>query len=337
MRRNLLRPLLLAAVAGAAVSAAPVPHYAIAKRIAGPDGGWDYARIDPGSRQLFVSHGDQVTAVDLAHGDKVRSFGTIAKAHAVVPIDGKPLLLVTSAHDDSVRYFDKSSGKQLASIAVGSDPDGAFYDAARGQMVVMNAEAGTVSVIDVAERKVLRTITLKPGLEFGQLGPEDTLFVNNEDENEVETANLATGVVGPTIAMPGCEGPTGLGYDARTGMLISACANGKAVVIDAKAHKMVGLLDIGQGPDAVIMDSARRYAFIPCGRDGTLSMVTLDAAGGPKVTGTVKTEIGARTGALDPSTGTLYLPTARFRPAPAGGGKPSAIPGSFHILVLTRH
>jgi hypothetical protein len=52
------------------------------------------------------------------------------------------------------------------------------------------------------------------------------------------------------------------------------------------------------------------------------------------VTERVPTEIGARTGALDPATGMIYLPTARFGPPPAGGGRPPALPGSFHILVV---
>jgi hypothetical protein len=50
----------------------------------------------------------------------------------------------------------------------------------------------------------------------------------------------------------------------------------------------------------------------------------------------VHTEIGARTGAVDPATGIVYLPTARFGPPPAGGGRPPALPGSFHVLIVAR-
>ena len=75
-------------------------------------------------------------------------------------------------------------------------------------------------------------------------------------------------------------------------------------------------------------------AFIPCGRDGTLILIGLD--GGAHVTGRVTTEAGARTGALDPDSGKVYLPTADLAPA-AAGGRPQPKPGTFHILVVAPH
>jgi YVTN family beta-propeller protein len=321
--------LMLALTAAVVVAAAPAPSYVAGRQIAGPDGGWDYAKVDPATRKLYVAHGDVVTEVDLANGDAVRSFGALAKAHAVVPLPDA-MLLVTSGRDNSVRLFDTRTGQETAKIAVGNDPDAAFYDPATRHAVVMNAKGGTVSVIDIATRTIVRTITLKPGLEYGG----GTLFVNNEDANEIETANLMTGKVGPAIALTGCQGPTGLAFDDKTNRLISACANGKAAVIDAKAHRLVKLLVIGSGPDAAIVDANRRLAFIPCGKDGVLDVIALDAPGGAKLVATVKTEPGARTGALDPRDGSLYLPTARFSPPATAGGRPPAIPGSFHILAV---
>ena len=50
---------------------------------------------------------------------------------------------------------------------------------------------------------------------------------------------------------------------------------------------------------------------------------------------TIPTEKGARTGALDPKTGALYLPTARFAPAAEPGKKrPNMLPGTFHVLKI---
>ena len=328
--------LLLMLAAGSAIAAAPAPRYAIDHAIAGPDGGWDYVQVDPETHRVYVAHGDVVTEIDPLHGDAVRSFGAIMKADAVVPIPGGTTLLVTSGRDDSVRLFDLRDGTERAKIAVGSDPDAAIYDAVRQRAVVMNAKAGTVSLIDVTTAKVTGTIVLKPGLEFGVLGANDTLYVNNEDENEIETANLATAKTGRAIALPGCTGPTGLGFDAKTGYLLSACANGKAALVDTKTGNLVKLIPIGLGPDAVIMDTARRLAFIPCGKDGVLSVITLDAGEGAPVARTIKTEIGARTGALDPSSGTLYLPTARFAAPAIAGGRPAPVTGSFHIVVIKR-
>jgi DNA-binding beta-propeller fold protein YncE len=310
------------------------PTYAVSGSIAGPDGGWDYASVDPANHNVYVSHGDVVTIADPVAGT-TRSIGVIAKAHASVPIPSLNVLLVTSGKDDSVRLFDPATGTEKAKIAVGTDPDAAFYDATGHRAVVMNAKAGTISVIDVAAAKVSRTITLKAGLEFGVLGPNAILFVNNEDANEIEIANLDTGKAGGAIALTGCTSPSGLAYDAKTGLLVSACANGKAAIVDAAKRKLVKLLDIGMGPDAVILNAQRRIAFIPCGKDGVLSEIALDAKGGPAVVGRITTEVGARTGAVDPATGAIYLPTAKFAAPVAPATRGAAVAGSFHILIVT--
>jgi len=301
----------------------------------GTDGGWDYASVDAASGRLYVARSSEVGVFDLAQRKALAPIGKIAHGHAVVPLPGTSTLMVTSGADDTVRFLDTATGRQTGSVSVGKDPDGAFYSPTLGLGVVMNAKDGTVSEVDPKTMKVKRTIVLKPGLEYPQQGPGTSLFVNNEDENEIETADLATGERGAVIALPGCDAPSGLAYDRTSGMLISACDNGKAAVVDARTRKFVKLLDIGQGPDAVILDSARRKAYIPCGRDGTLSIIALSGKGAPRVIESRKTEIGARTGALDPRTGTLYLPTSGFG-AMGENGRPMRLPGTFHILVLPK-
>ncbi|GAA0335153.1 hypothetical protein GCM10009087_51880 [Sphingomonas oligophenolica] len=336
MSTLMTRFLLLAAAAAiiaAAPPPAPAPAYKVTGSIAVPDGGWDYAKVDPVAGRLYVARTDSVTVIDLK-SRAVSSIGKIVRGHAVVPIAGTGLLLVSSGRDDSVRILDTATGAEKAKVAVGSDPDGAFYDGKSKRAFVMNAKAGSVSIVDPAAGTVVGTITLKPGLEFA-VGAGSTLYVNNEDSNEIETADMVTGKPGPAIALTGCTGPTGLGYDKQRNRLISACANGKAAVVDL-ATRQVSLLAIGYGPDAVIIDRPRGVALIPCGKDGTLSVIDIAGPGAASVIATVPTEAGARTGAVDRRDGTLYLPTARFAPPATQGGKPTMIPGSAHILVVSR-
>ena len=334
MLSTLMPRVLLLASATAIVAAAPVPtpSYKVVRSIAVPDGGWDYARVDTEAGRLYVARTDSVTVVNLKD-DAVSSIGTIVHGHAVVPIAGTKLLLVSSGRDDSVRILDTATGTEKAKIAVGSDPDAALYDGITKHAFVMNAKAGTVSIIDPVAATVVGTITLKPGLEFA-VGSGSTLYVNNEDENEIETADMVTGKAGASIPLTGCTGPTGLGYDKQRNRLISACANGKAAVVDL-ATKTVSLLSIGLGPDAVIVDRPRGVALIPCGKDGTLSVIDIASPGAATVIATVSTEPGARTGAVDRRDGMVYLPSARFAPAATAGARPTMIPGSAHILVVS--
>ncbi|MEG3178684.1 YncE family protein [Sphingomonas sp. RB3P16] len=323
--------LLAAAALPLVASAAPTPAYRLTESIAGPDGGWDYARVDDAGQRLYVARGDAVTVVNLAT-KAVSSIEALQRGHAVVPLPGGKLL-VTSGNDGTVRLVDLANGRESASIAVGKKPDAAILDATAKHAYVMNAGSGTISVINLATAKVVKTIAVKPALEYAAFSTNDMLFVNDEDANEIETIDVVRGAMGKPIPLPGCEGPTGLGYDARHDRLIAACANGKAAIVDVTAQRLTALVAIGAGPDAVVIDAKRGLAFIPCGANGVLEILSIGGMTVERVA-TVKTEIGARTGALDSKTGTIYLPTAKFGPPVVGTKRQPMIPGSFHILSV---
>lgn len=321
-----MRRLLATAAIIVLTGAAPSAAYHVDGSWAGSgDGGWDYASVDSTQHVVYVAHGAAITKFNLTDGTS-RTIGQVVHAHAVVPLPQSNLLLVTSGADGSARLIDRATGMEEARFAVGKNPDAAIIDPATGHVLVMNADSGSVSEIDVAAKKLIRTIQVKAALEYAAIGPKRTLFINDEEANEIETLDLTSGRVGAPIALSGCEGPTGLGYDVRTNQLIAACANGKAAVVDASTRCLKTLVDIGRGADAVMVDAARRLTFIPCGRDGVLDVLSLD--GGVKLLSTVKTEAGARTGALDPDTGNVYLPTARSSPPPAPGKRGAIEAGS---------
>ena len=307
-------------------------QYSAGNAIAVPgDGAWDYASVDSAAHRLYVAHGNEVAAIDLASGKAASSLGPVAKAHAVVPL-GSGELAVTSGDDATVRFFDANDNRQIATLTVGKKPDAAVVDPKTGHLLAINAVSGTISEIDPRAHRVLRTITAVPGLEFAAISGR-TLFVNNEDRNEIEVVDLDKGMAGAPIKLPGCEEPSGLGLDAAHGRLISACANGVAAVTDVASRRLGQLVPIGHGPDAVILDAARSLAFVPAGKDGVLDVLDLSDPKSVTHKVAIRTEAGARTGALDPSTGAIYLPTARLAPA-AAGERPRAAPGTFHVLVV---
>ena len=130
--------------------------------------------------------------------------------------------------------------------------------------------------------------------------------------------------------LAGCDGPTGIAYAPEARRLVSACANGLAIVSATNGRKIAELA-IGPHPDGAVYDARRHVALVPSGGDGTLSVIRL--AGSPAVLGRIATAKGARTIALDPSTGRLYVPSAEFLPA-NGSERPKMVPGSFRLLVL---
>ena len=158
------------------------------------------------------------------------------------------------------------------------------------------------------------------------------MFVNLSDKGQIAEVDIANQSVMRTQPLEGCQHPTGLAY-VSPGVLISACANGVAKLTRATDLQPLGQIAIGPRPDGAFADEARHRAYIPSGGDGTLAVI--DTSGPlPRKVATVQTEIGARTGTVDPATGVVYLVGAKFGPPPAGGGRPTIVPGSVELLVI---
>jgi DNA-binding beta-propeller fold protein YncE len=335
MKRTILTLTALAATSTlGALAAHAAPSYAVTDRIKAPDGGWDYVSFDPVHRRLYVSRTGGVLALNVDTKSLTPHLTDAQRTHEPLPLNGGAMLLVTDSGTNSAHLVDAMTGAVLAEIPTGQKPDSATFDAGTGLAAAMNGKSGDATLIDPMARKAVGSITIGGALEAATSDGAGKVFVNIEDQGQIAVLDLKARAVSARYALKGCEGPTGIAYVGEAGVLISACANKVAKVIRASDGKDLATLAIGAGPDSVIYDAQRKLAFIPCGRDGVLEVLAVRGAGDVGVVETVKTQTGARTGAVDPRTGALYLPAARFTPSPTGG-RPVAEPGSFEILVVS--
>jgi YVTN family beta-propeller protein len=315
-----------------AVAEMAVADMAVIGTIAGPDGGWDYASVDPEGRRLFVAHGDAVMEVDLDSGKVNPKLVDGKRLHAVVPLpDGR--VLSTNGGANDVTLFEAATGTVIATIPTGANPDAAIYDPASGVALVMNGRSGDVTLIDPRTATAVGKVDIGGKLEFAAADGHGKAFVNVEDKAEIAVIDIAARAVIGRYALPGCEEPSGLAIDPASGLMVAACANQKAMVIVSGDGKIVATLPIGQRPDAVMFDTRRKLFFIPCG-EGNLAVIRAGANATPAVIATIPTANGARTGAIDVKTGRIYLPTADFGAPAAGETRHPVIPGTFRILVV---
>ena len=330
--RSIAAALALSVQATSAFAAAP-SAYKVAGSISGPDGGWDYASVDPATRRLYVAHGTAITAIDLASGTVTAALAPASRPHQVLPIPGSGLILETDGGTGNARLIDAKTGAESARIKVGDNPDAAIWDAARHRVIVMNAKSGSVMLVDPASAKVVGTIALAEGLEYAALDKRGRLYVNDEDRNQIAVVDVDQQKLVRWIDLKGCEGPTGMAYAPTADRIVSACGNGVVAVVDPNAGRMVGTIAIGKGPDAVIGDARRQRLFVPSGAAGTLAVLA-ETPGRISLIQTVTTEVSARTGAVDPIDGRVYLPAATMLPPTQPGARRQPAPGSFHLIVV---
>jgi DNA-binding beta-propeller fold protein YncE len=340
MRAVLALSIALSVFAGAAAPGLAEPSAAagglqVVDRIPGPDGGWDYASFDPARRRVYVAHGTEVLSLDADTGKLNPAFAAGDHLHAIVPVPGANILVTTNSGDNSVRILNASDGTLMKSLTVAADADGAVYDPSTSLMVVVNGDAGLVTLVDPLRQTVVGTITIGDALEFAVVDGKGKAYVNIEATGEIAVIDLAQRKVLARYPMGGCKGPTGLAY-VEGDRLISACASHVAKILDAATGREIASLTIGGHPDSVEYDPDRHLAFIPTAEDGMLAVIALTGSADNTIVGAVPTEVGARTGAVDVKTGRIFLPTAQRDPPAAPGQRPKIKPGTFKILVLDR-
>ena len=335
--------LLLSIVASClAAPVAEVAPFAISRRIpVGGDGGWDLLCVDNASRRLFVTHATRVVVIDAPTGKLIGEVAGTPGVHGVALAPELGRGFTSNGRDSSVTVFDLKTLATMATVKLDArNADAIAYDEVSGRVFVFNAGSASASVIDAKTNAVAGTVELGGQPELAVTDGAGRLFVNIEDSSAVVVIDTRTLKVLARWPLAPGEEPTGLAIDRRHHRLFAACANEKLVVLDAVRGTRVAVLPIGKGVDGAAFDAERGLVFTSNG-EGTMSVIREDAPDRFRVLETVTTERGARTLAVDESTGEIYLPTSDFGPPPPPTPDrpkpwPTLVPGTFRVLVVKR-
>lgn len=308
--------LALACLAGLAAPAQSAVQRASAGRVAGDyvfegavdlgaPGGWDYANVD-GAGRFYVGHADRIDVVDLATRKLVGSVGPLSEAHGAAIDNALGHGFATSGGDGMLAQFDLATLSVIRKIPVGADADGVIFDPATRTVLVAVGDGKKLVIVDAAAGAVTHAIDLPGPPEFLAADGRGKVFVNIVSTAQLARIDIASGRLEAVWPLTGCRGPHGLAYDRRTGRLFSGCANAVMLAIDPASGRVVATISTGPRNDAVAVDEARGRVFSPNG-DGTLTVVQEGARDSYKVLRTIPTFLGARSMAIDPGTGRLYL------------------------------
>ncbi len=332
--------LCLAAFAPFGVSAADNPlAYRVTKsvRLGSPEQ-WDYLVYNGATHDVYVSHGDRVSVVDGLDGHIV---GTVEgftpggpHGFAILPSIGKGY--TTDRAAKQAVAFDLKTLKIVARIPVDDDADAIAADPA-GRVFVVDGDAGKITVIDAKTDTVVTTIDAGAGkLEYAEWS-RGKVYVNAADKRAIIRVDSANSRVDAEWPVPNCESPHGIAVDAIYQRLFTTCTNGMAVIVDTVSGKEVAAVPIGRGTDAAARDPNRKLFFSSNGLSGTLSVIAEKGANQFQSLGDVGTVLTARTMAILPETGRIFLAAADLDPAappPTSGRNLKTIPGSFKLLFL---
>jgi DNA-binding beta-propeller fold protein YncE len=227
----------------------------------------------------------------------------------------------------------------------------------------------SITVIDAQTRAVIGSILLPGKLGFAATNGAGQIYINIVDRNEIvwidATAIQASlhGAPGSAAATldwsalphstqssgnrvrffalgPECRDLRGLAVDSSHLRLFAACNNLKMNVLNAATGELIASLPIGFGTDAIGYDPDRGLIYTANGGAmGSLTVIRQDVTDTYAVIQTLPTRERARTLAVNPVTGEVYLVTDLLgmpldKPGSIGTLHTPQAAGSFQVLVI---
>jgi YVTN family beta-propeller protein len=166
-------------------------------------------------------------------------------------------IFTSNVNSDTISILEQdkksdASGWTQTTIAVGKGPEGFDVSPDGKELWAANSHEGTVSVIDIASRKVTQTFDVHAKFAnrvkftpdgklvlISDLGTGDLIVLDAATRKEVKRPNLGKGCAGILTAQDG----------SRAYVAVSPDKN--IAVIDLKNLEVIGRIAIGNGPDGL--------------------------------------------------------------------------------------
>jgi DNA-binding beta-propeller fold protein YncE len=331
-------PLLcLTVLAVSALAAQQAPTYVVTHTYPlGGDGSWDYVVPDPPTHRLFIARENRVMVVDEETGTLLGEVTGIPGAHGTAIASSSGHGFATSGADKMVVMFDLKTLKPLGRIPAADDADAILYDTASNRVFTLNGDAHSSTVIDAGAGTLVTNIALGGKPENGAVAGDGKLYANLTDTSEVVEIDTKKAMVTRRWPTAPCAQPVPMAIDTARHRLFSGCRSGVLAVSDYAAGKIVATVPIGAGVDGAGYDASSGDVFAS-NADGTLTVIHQDTPDVYHVVENIPTPRFSRNMGLDLTNHRLFVPSAQFGPAPAGGrGRGPVLPGSFSLMVIER-
>ena len=299
------------------------------------EGNWDFLSFDVSNQRFLVPRVGGVEAYNVS-GRTPTLFGTIPAApgilvNAVVPVEQFGFGFTSNGDDGSTTVFDLKTLQFHTTIKLGVQTDAAVFDPVTGDAVFFSPTSEAALVFDFRQLKVVGTIPLGDAAETATVGGNGLVYVNLPDLDKVAVLNVRTlRVVSEASVDLSCQGPMSMANNPSAHLLFIGCSNG---VFDemTEGGQNVATAPIGPVPDQLAFDPTINTVFAGS-VNGAISVVRLNTTVGLQVS-SVKSQVGARTIAVNPETHIAYSITADFGP-PGPDGHPVPFPGTLRLLTF---
>lgn len=270
------------------VSAAVTAH--IPENAPAKDTGHEVA-VSPDGRYAYVpiygnsgvgkpgTDGNNMVVMDLSTRAIVGNlnFGHPVRPH--LPVFGKDgMLYVTNELDHAIAVVDPNP---TAPRVVGAIPTGEpeshmlalSHDGKYGYTA--NVGSGTVSVLDIKNRKLLTVIPVSAEIQRISVSMDDSMaFTSDQKKPELAVIDTASRKVKARIALPGIGYGSAPSSDGHW-LFVALPDENKVAVIDLKTMKVAHTVDVAAAPQVVVIQPGGKTAYVSCMSAGEVNEIDL--------------------------------------------------------------
>jgi YVTN family beta-propeller protein len=197
------------------------------------------------------------------------------RPHGIAFLPGDSLLAVTSETSRAVLLVGFRDGQVRAAIPTEQQGTHILAIAAGGGKVwTANVGSGTVTELDVATRRAVRTIQVGPGTEGAALSPDGTrIWAASMGADSTYVFDTATGARVGAVATPGHAYRVTITPDGRRA-LIPAPERGFVRVVDTATMRATDVA-VPNTPGGVVVSADSRTAYVPVMETGEVAVIDL--------------------------------------------------------------
>lgn len=204
-------------------------------------------------------------------------FGKGVRPHLPVYDPVKKLLYVSTELEQAIAVIDPKTLTIVGTVPTGQPESHMFtisHDGHRGYTA--NVGPGTVSVLDLDARKLVKVIKVADTTQRISISPDDRLVVTADQLNpKLVVIDTATNEVSGAIELPGVAYGTTFTPDGKT-LLACVLRERKLAVIDVAARRVVRTIDVPKFPQSVLVAPDGAMAFVTC--DASEQVAAIDTA-----------------------------------------------------------
>lgn len=221
--------------------------------------------------------GHNMVVIDIASGKVV---GNVEWGHPVrphMPIFGRDgMLYVTTELDKTVSIIDPNTLQIVGAIPTGQAESHMLalsHDGRHGYTA--NVGPGTVSVLDIPERKTVAVIPISGNTQRISISPDDRwVFTADQTQQRLAVVDLATNKVALWVPLDGIAYGTAPTLDGKF-LLVTIPKNGAVAVVDTNLMKVVRTVKTPPDPQEVLMRPGGKTAYVSCVGSHTIAEVDL--------------------------------------------------------------